>query len=53
MYDEPNLDEEVKKNRRFPTARTRSPRSTRTARYERKTSGFGGSHRRRNKHWGW
>jgi len=55
MFEELDLGEEEskRKSRLRATSRTRTPKSTRSTRFQKKTTGFGGSHRRRNKHWSW
>ncbi len=40
--------------RRSKEVRSRAPRASRTTESKKKRpSGFGGAHRRRNKHWNW
>jgi hypothetical protein len=55
MYEAQDGDDESRKKRRIPNSRLRVPRATRSTRHRTKStgSGFGGTHRRRNKHWNW
>lgn len=55
MFEEMGLEDDSKKQRRvFKTPRATAPRASRSTRFKKKTStGFGGSHQRRNKHWSW
>ena len=54
MFEDKDLEDDPKRSRLAQNARARTPRATRTTRLKKKTvTGFGGSHRRRNKHWSW
>jgi hypothetical protein len=53
MYEELDSEDEGKKIRREKTTRLRSPRAARSTRRKKTSTGFGGSHQRRNKHWSW
>jgi hypothetical protein len=54
MFEESNQENDESRLRRTKTSRLRSPRAA-VARSGRKKvgAGFGGKHRRRNKHWSW
>jgi hypothetical protein len=54
MNEDNDAEFESRRNRRTQNARPTSPRA-RSARQKKKsaTPGFGGAHRRRNKHWNW
>jgi hypothetical protein len=55
MYEPFSGDDEHRKNRRLPSSRLRTPRASRATNYRHKPkgNGYGGMHRRRNKHWNW
>lgn len=57
MYEEldPEAEKDKENHRSVPGTRSqRTPRATRSTRHVKKPpSAFGGSHRRRNKHWSW
>ena len=53
MFEELNVQDEPKQGRRLSSTRTRAPRASSAPRYGKKTAGFAGAHRRRNKHWNW
>lgn len=54
MDDNMDLEHDPKRTRAERISRLRAPRATRETRHKKKTpTGFGGSHRRRNKHWSW
>jgi hypothetical protein len=54
MNDDTDLADESKRSRLTANSRPKTPRAARTAQVKKKpATGFGGSHRRRNKHWSW
>jgi hypothetical protein len=55
MFEEFNEENDESRLRRTKTSRLRSPRAAaaRSGRKKVTSSGFGGKHRRRNKHWSW
>lgn len=54
MTEESDHHDGPQRNRKSESARARSPRASRTTRPKKQNAtGFGGVHRRRNKHWSW
>jgi hypothetical protein len=54
MYEDMDPDVPSRKNRRVPATRAKNPRAKSSTRNSKKSAtGFGGVHRRRNKHWSW
>jgi hypothetical protein len=54
MNDDMDLPAEPRRSRLTANQRPKTPRAARTGRNKKKvTTGFGGNHQRRNKHWSW
>jgi hypothetical protein len=54
MFEDQDLEKEPRRSRLAKSTRSRTPQAARSTRPKKTTAtGFGGSHRRRNKHWSW
>jgi hypothetical protein len=54
MNEEMETGDDPRKDRRLLKSRPRTPRATHAPQSRKSpTTGYGGAHRRRNKHWNW
>ncbi len=53
MFQDNQQDDEQKRPRSTKASRLRSPRAARSTERKKSSTGFGGKHQRRNKHWSW